>query len=142
MTRMFLPLAMLTIAAAPAERPVERQIMAAMAASAAGWNTGDLDRFMAVYGQDAVYVTKRGLLRSKARIAAQYRPSFVAGANRRGTLGFQPLYFRRIDPRHQLLIARWTLTPADKSAKPDTGMTTLLFERQPAGWHIVSDHSS
>lgn len=130
--------------AAPAPAPADdarAAVEAAMAASAAGWNAGLLDRFMAVYADDAMFVTAKGVLRGKAEIAAHYRPSFAGGTNTRGSLSFRTLAFRTISNVHLLLVARWTLTPAG-GAEPETGMTTLLFERRPQGWRIVSDHSS
>ncbi len=130
-----------TLVAAPANAP-RQAVTAAMADSAAGWNTGDLDRFVAIYASDAVFVTPKGLLRGKAAIADHYRPSFAAGGNKRGKLGFQMLAHRTISNVHELLFARWTLTPADPTATPETGMTTLLFERRKDGWKILSDHSS
>jgi len=125
-----------------AQNAPQAQVQAAMDASVAGWNAGDLDRFVAIYAKDAVFVTSKGLLRGKAEIAGNYRPSFVAGGNARGKLSFQPMAFRALSSVHQLLIARWTLTPAGTGAKVETGLTTLIFERQPAGWKIISDHSS
>ena len=122
----------LLVAAAP------DPIGSAMADSAAGWNAGDLDRFMRVYAEDAVFMTSRGLVRGKAAVAARYRPSFAKGGNRRGKLSFRFLGTRTIDARHRLLWAKWTL----RGAKVESGMTTLLFERRPAGWQIISDHSS
>jgi uncharacterized protein (TIGR02246 family) len=127
------------VAAGVAAGP-QAEIMAAMNASAAGWNTGSLDRFMSVYAADAVFVGKDGLVNGRAAIAARYRPSFADGANRRGRLSFEPLGFRRISGRHQLLWARWRLTPA--AGPSESGVTTLLFERRAEGWRIVSDHSS
>lgn len=109
-----------------------------MAASAAGWNAGDLAAFMAIYADDAVYVTAKGVVRGKDAIAARYRPTFAKGGNTRGRLSFQPLVERAIDPIHRLLVARWTLT----GTKTETGMTTLLFERRLGEWKIVADHSS
>ena len=128
--------------AAAADADVRLDIAAAMAASAAGWNAGSLDRFMGVYADDAVMVTSNGLLRGKPEIAARYRPSFAGGRNARGALSFRMLAYRTIGSLHQLLVARWTLTPADPAARPETGMTTLLFERRREGWKIISDHSS
>ncbi|MGJ3626191.1 hypothetical protein AB5I41_03115 [Sphingomonas sp. MMS24-JH45] len=49
--------------------------------------------------------------------------------------------WRTIGSANQLLVARWTLTPAD-GKKVETGLTTLLFERRKDGWRIISDHSS
>ena len=126
--------------AAPATDP-RGDIEASMTTSAAGWNAGDLDRFVAVYADDAVFVTGKGLLRSKAEIMDHYRPSFAVGGNKRGKLSFRMLAWRTISNVHELLIARWALTPAGGGA-PETGMTTLLFERREQGWRIISDHSS
>ena len=126
-------------AAAPATPQAE--IMTSMEASAAGGNTGDLDRFVAVYAPDATFVTQAGLVQGREAIAARYRPSFVDGGNARGKLTFQALAFRTLSKVHALLFARWTLTKAG-DAKPETGMTTLLFEKRAEGWRIISDHSS
>ena len=127
------------IAAAPALSGPQAQVMTAMEASAAGWNAGDLDRFVAVYADDATFVTRNDVLRGKSAIANHYRPSFAGGANTRGKLTFEPVAFRSIGPAQQLLIARWKLTGG---ARDESGMTTLLWERRPAGWRIVADHSS
>lgn len=126
---------------APAPVPVPTDgIAAAMADSAAGWNAGDLDRFMRVYADDAVYVTSKGVVRGRAAIAVRYAASFAKGGNKRGRLSFTPVVERTIGAGHRLFVARWTLTGAGGTA--ETGLTTLLFERKAAGWRIVSDHSS
>ena len=143
MRNLMLPLALLSVAAAPAPtpapRPAETAIREAMATSAAGWNAGDLVRFMDVYADDAVFVTPKGLLRGKDAIAAKYRPSFQGVGNVRGTLSFAFLEMRGLDPRHAMLFARWTRNGATTT---ETGMTTLVFERRGAVWKIISDHSS
>jgi uncharacterized protein (TIGR02246 family) len=136
-----MPLVLAAPAMAQAPDP-QREVAAAMAASAAGWNSGNLDRFVSIYADDAVFVTPTGLLRGKGEIADHYRPSFTLGGNDRGKLSFQLLAYRTISNVHQLLFAKWILTPAAPGAKPETGMTTLLFERRKAGWRIISDHSS
>ena len=100
--------------AAPTLSVPQTQVMAAMDASAAGWNAGDLDRFVAVYADDASFVTRDRVLRSKAAIAAHYRSSFSAGGNTRGKLSFEPVAFRTLGPAQQLLIARWRLTGGAK----------------------------
>lgn len=135
---------MLTSAAAQVQAaadqvPASVAIRQAMEASAAGWNAGDLARFMAIYADDAVFVTPKGLLRGKTAIAAKYQPSFAGGGNSRGSLGFTFLEMRGIDPAHAMLFARWTLKGANSS---ETGMTTLVFERRDGAWKIVADHSS
>ncbi len=128
-----------TAAAAPAQGSAETAIRQAMETSAAGWNAGDLARFMAVYADDAVFVTPKGLLRGKEAISTKYQPSFRGVGNARGTLTFAFLEMRGIDPRHAMLFARWTLTGP---STVESGMTTLVFERRGTAWQIIADHSS
>ncbi|SFO17317.1 SgcJ/EcaC family oxidoreductase [Sphingomonas sp. OK281] len=139
MRALILPVAMLVATPAVAQTPAETAIRQAMGASAAGWNAGDLARFMAVYADDAVFVTPKGLLRGKAAISAKYRPSFRGDGNARGALSFAFLEMRGIDPRHAMLFARWTLTGPSTT---ESGMTTLVFERRDNAWRIIADHSS
>ena len=71
---MMLSFAIVAIAApAMAQTPAEIAIRKGMEASAAGWNAGDLARFMDIYADDAVFVTPKGLLRGKPAIADKYR---------------------------------------------------------------------
>lgn len=125
-------------AAAPAADPAEAAIRAVMLDSAAGWSAGDLDRFMAIYAPDAVFVTGKGLIHGKPAIADNYRKSFIGGANNRGQLRFNFLDLKRIGDR-RVLFARWNLSGG---AKTESGMTTLVFERRADGWKIIADHSS
>lgn len=135
---MMAPVALLA-AAAPVGDP-QAEIVAALAASAAGWNAGSVARFMAVYAEDATFVSGGSVKRGKAEIAKGYAASFARRSEKRGVLSLVPVSWRAVGERHMLLVARWTLTPA--GAKPESGMTTLLFERQTAGWRILADHSS
>ncbi|WP_301075819.1 SgcJ/EcaC family oxidoreductase [Sphingomonas sp.] len=139
MTMIAIAMTQAAVAAAAVVSP-QAAIEAELAASAAGWNTGSLDRFMAVYADDAVYSSGKELVRGKAAIAKRYAGSFAEGGNARGRLSFQPAAWRTISNVHMLLVARWTLTPASGTAQ--SGLTTLLFERRKEGWRIIADHSS
>ena len=139
MTMIAIAMTQAAVAAAAVASP-QAAIEAELAASAAGWNTGSLDRFMAVYADDAVYSSSKELVRGKAAIAKRYAGSFAEGGNARGRLSFQPAAWRTISNVHMLLVARWTLTPASGTAQ--SGLTTLLFERRKEGWRIIADHSS
>lgn len=128
------------VVAQPSREGAAAAVEAAMADSAAGWNAGDMRRFLAIYADDAVFVTRDGLVRGKAAIAARYDKSYGRDAARRGRLSFRMLGQRAVDPTHRMLWARWRLDHA--GGKVDSGMTSLLFERRAGGWKIVSDHSS
>ncbi len=132
-------------AAAPAALAVageQQAVEAAMLDSAAGWNGGDLERFMAVYsGNPATsFVTKEGVIRGKAAMAERYRMRYdFANAAKRGTLTFETLDFRMLGTRNALYIGRYTLTYPD--GKTQSGPTSLVFAREAAGWKIIADHS-
>ncbi|PTS74819.1 DUF4440 domain-containing protein [Sphingomonas sp. HMWF008] len=118
-------------------------VEAAMTDSAAGWNAGDLARFMAIYSEapDTSFVTKTGVLRGKAVMAERYRTKYdFANAAKRGVLGFETLDFRLLDATHALYIGRYTLTAADGSVQ--SGMTSLVFRKERGSWRIIADHSS
>ena len=131
---------MMVAAAAATPAGAEAAITAVMTDSAAGWSNGEMPRFLAVYAEDAVFVTKNGLVRGKPAIAARYAKTYGADPAARGRLSFRMLGFRRIDATHQMLWAKWLLDYP--GGKQDAGVTSLLFERQAGGWKIVSDHSS
>lgn len=133
----------LLAATAPAMSPAERSIVAAMADSAAGWNAGDVDRFMRVYSDspDTSFVTATGIVRGKPAMIARYRAKYdFADPAKRGRLSFETMDFRQFDPAHALYIARYTLAYAD--GKTQSGNTSLVFAREKGGWHIIADHSS
>ena len=137
-----LALAAPAFAASPATSP-EAAITNAMEDSAKGWNAGDLDRFMRAYSDypAPTFVAKDEVIVGKAAIAARYRPRFAPdGAARRGTLSFEMLSFRLLDPRHARLVARYRLQIAGE--KDRTGATSVVFFKEPQGWKIIADHSS
>uniref|UniRef100_UPI0035CA3A1E YybH family protein n=1 Tax=uncultured Sphingomonas sp. TaxID=158754 RepID=UPI0035CA3A1E len=118
-------------------------VEAAMRDSADGWNAGDLARFMAIYSDapDTSFVTKTGVIRGKAVMAERYRTKYdFADAGKRGVLSFATLDFRLLDPMHALYIGRYALRATDGSIQ--SGMTSLVFRKEPGGWRIIADHSS
>jgi len=130
------------VAAAVAMAPDQAAVEAAMADSAAGWNAGDVDRFMAIYSDapEASFVTADGLVRGKAAMLARYRQKYdFADAAKRGVLSFKTLDWRPLGPGHALYIARYTLTYAD--GRTASGPTSLVFRREKGGWKIIADHS-
>lgn len=130
------------LAAAPLPPAADAQhaVEAALADSAAGWNRGDVPRFLALYADDAVFVTRQGLVRGRAAIAARYDRGYGKDPAKRGQLSFRLLGQRAIDPAHRMLWARWTLTYP--GGRRQSGMTSLVFERRGAAWKVVADHSS
>lgn len=133
------------VCAAPASAASAEQVAveAAMADSAAGWNAGDLARFMAIYSETphTSFVTREGVLRGKAVMSERYRTRYdFANAAKRGVLTFETLDFRLLGETRALYIARYTLTYAD--GKTQSGPTSLVFAKEAGSWKIIADHSS
>jgi uncharacterized protein (TIGR02246 family) len=124
-----------------------KAIETAMLDSAAGWDAGDVDRFLAIYSDDPAtsFTGAKGTERGKPGIRARYLVSYAGQFGRKpgaeGTsLSFALEEVRMLGADHALLIARWRLEARDKPAQ--TGMTSLIFRKEAGGWKIVADHSS
>lgn len=131
-----------TAQAAPRLADVE----AAMEDSAAGWNEGDMDRFLAIYSsaKDTTFVGSGGLLRGVEAMEGRYREAYdwsQPDPSERGVLTFETQDFRPLGSDYALYIGRYVLTYPD-DREPASGLTSLVFAREPGGWKIVADHSS
>jgi uncharacterized protein (TIGR02246 family) len=132
-------LALLLIGADPGAGAVDR----AMAQSVAGWNVGDIDRFMEVYSDDPAtsFVAGEGLVRGKAAMKIRYQTKYdFADPAKRGTLTIERLDYRPLGRDYALYIGRYTLRyPDGRSASCPTG---VVLHHEAGGWKIVADHSS
>jgi uncharacterized protein (TIGR02246 family) len=125
------------------------QIRKGMEDSAAGWNGGDVDRFLAIYSDDPAtsFTGSDGIRRGKkdirARYLVSYHDQFAGMASAVPTrLSFKFEDFRMVGTDYALLIARWTLVTFASDTGIKSGMTSLLFHHEAGGWKIVADHSS
>lgn len=121
----------------------QQAIESAMADSAAGWNAGDIGRFMRVYSDtpETSFVTAQGLVRGKPAMIERYKAHYdFTDVAKRGILTFATLDFRLLDATHALYIGRYTLSYA--GGKTQSGPTSLVFAKEATGWHIIADHSS
>lgn len=118
-------------------------IDAAMAESVAGWNAGDVQRFMQIYSDDAdtSFVQGEGLVRGKAAMTARYRAKYdFADPAKRGSLTIERLDYRPLGPGYALYIGRYTLRYPDGHSA--SGPTSLVLHQEAGGWKIIADHSS
>ncbi|MGB3795496.1 MAG: nuclear transport factor 2 family protein [Alteraurantiacibacter sp.] len=133
----------------PFAGPQLPDIEAAMEASAAGWNEGDMGRFLAIYSdaKETSFVGSGGLVRGRAAMEARYRDAYdwsQADPAERGTLSFETVDFRPLGEDHALYIGRYVLTYPD-DREPADGLTSLVFTRDGTSldsWKIIADHSS
>lgn len=128
-----------SLASARATANAGPELEAALQATAAAWNGGDIDGFMAPYAPSATYMTAAGLIGVDA-MRARYLAKYFTGTRPDQQLRFDQLDVRAIGADHALMTGRYTLTGG---GKPDqTGRFSLVWMRTPAGWRILHDHSS
>jgi len=123
---------------------MRKAIQRALSESTDGWNRADLERFLAVYqdGRDTTLITGGKVIQGLVAIRRYYARRFVSGKpGAAGTLAIDLSHVRRFGESHCLVIGRYRLAGAE-SGKTSRGLLTLIFQRGPAGWRIVSDHSS
>lgn len=128
-------LSTLALAGAPAQPRDE--VLRAFTASAAAWNRGDLEGFVAHYAEDAVFVSPSGVTTGRAEVLARYRKRYP-DAQTMGKLTLEPLDVR-VAGDAVSVAARWTLAYPDKAAA--TGHTVVVFMRVKGAWRIVQDAS-
>jgi hypothetical protein len=115
-------------------------ISAALDRSAAGWNAGNLDQFMAVYlnSPRTTYATHTRYLHSPATIRTVYVDRFAAGA-KRDSLRLVEVTVDSLTPSIANVTAFYVLSRGDSVTS--RGPTSLLMQRVGATWYIVHDHS-
>ncbi len=116
-------------------------IEAALAASCAGWNAGDLDRFMAVYldADRTSFATPKEYIHGLVAIRAHYARHFAPGAPR-DSLRLENVEIDSLGPNFANVAAFYVLSRRDSITA--RGPTSLLMERVHGTWLIVHDHSS
>lgn len=109
--------------------------------SAAAWNRGDLEGFLATYlaRPTTTYIGSSGLVVGFEGIRDRYAPLF-RGEARRDSLDFRDLQVRPLGDSTALAIGRYDLHRADSLTS--TGIFTLVLRRSGDDWMIVHDHSS
>ncbi len=109
--------------------------------SAADWNRGDLDGFMADYARDSLtgFVSEGRVQRGYDWIRKRYAPLFGPGAQR-DSLWFDGVAARPLGAEFALVTARYVLHRGGTTIS--SGPFTLVMQRQPDGWKILHDHTS
>ena len=124
---------------------IHDEIVAMLAHSAANWNRGDLDAFVADYlpGAETTYIGSRGVLRGPEAIRAAYAPRFAPGGVR-DSLSFELVDVDPLAPDALNVIATYILARHVNGRDSVTarGPTSLVMRRVDGRWRIVHDHSS
>ncbi len=134
--------ATLTPAIAHAATQDEAAIRAVLNTQVEAWNRGDVVAFMQGYNNspDTTFVGKT-IQHGFANILARYQTTF-AGKEKMGQLAFDNLEVHPLDAHVALVTGRYHLTRSANGGGDAQGIFSLVFEKTPAGWKIVLDHTS
>jgi ketosteroid isomerase-like protein len=118
---------------------LEAGLVSLLNATAVNWNEGDLEGFIAPYGESATYMTKDGPVH-RADMRRHYETKYFAAGVERRKLHYEQLAVRPLGDHYALMTGRYVLDGG--VAPPQTGWFTLVWNETPEGWHILHDHSS
>jgi uncharacterized protein (TIGR02246 family) len=124
---------------APDAAATEQAILAAMHASAAAWNRGDIDGHVAMYTDSATMMTRNGPRGGREVIKDMLVRGFWQDGKPKQQLAFSEMAVTPLGRDYALLTGKFTLSGG---GQPDvSGRYSLVWERTPAGWRIIHDHS-
>lgn len=105
------------------------------------WNAGDLDRLVAAYSEDAVYMPPHhAAVHGRGAIREYLKGPMQHGV---GNLTYEVTYIKRSGGL-AYDVGRYSMTvPQDGGARQDHGKYLTVWKRQPDGrWKIVADSFS
>lgn len=120
---------------------LEASVSEMLAASAGGWNDGDLDAFLAIYAESSTtsLVTPDGLIEGLEQIREWYRPAFRDGASR-DSMRVEEVDIRQLPPLIGVVTGRRVFRAGNMDARSD--WVTMVVRRVGDGWRVIHEHPS
>jgi ketosteroid isomerase-like protein len=120
----------------------EDDIRAVLEDQTAAWNRGDIPAFMAGYleSESTTFVSD-SVTRGHAKVLARYLLRYPT-REKMGTLQFSGVEVKMLGSAYASVFGRFHLARASEAGGEATGLFTLLFQKTPAGWKIILDHTS
>jgi ketosteroid isomerase-like protein len=125
----------------PALRTDDRQrLLDALQASADAWNRGDLGAHLAIYDSSVIAMTRSGPRPGVAAMETSFRATYFNGGRPKQQLRMERVAMRPLAADAVLMTGRFVLFGGAEAEQ--SGWFTLVWQRLPAGWKVVHDHSS
>ena len=120
----------------------EDAIRAVMERQTADWNRGDIRGFMQGYDDSEATLfigssVERGYRRVLERFVSRY-----GDREKMGKLSFTNLEVHPLGPGYALVIGNFQLVRSAEGGGESKGIFSLTFQKKPAGWKIIADHTS
>jgi len=105
------------------------------------WNRGDIVTFMQGYADspDTTFIG-RTIEHGYAPILARYQHAYGSPAAM-GHLDFTDLQVRMLGADHAVVTGHFHLTRTPAGGGDASGIFSLVFEKEAAGWKIILDHT-
>ncbi len=127
------------VTSAPTPEAAASDIRAVLDSTAAGWNRGDLSRYLWAYADSATAMGANGPELGVAAIEAQMRRGFWRTGRPLQTLHYEHLEVRPLGDHYALVTGQYVLTGGGQTQR--TGWFTTVWQSTPAGWRMIHDHS-
>ena len=124
---------------APDAGAVATEIRAVLDSTAAGWNRGDLDRYLWAYAESTTVMGRGGVEHGIEAIRRQMTAGFWKTGRPLQVLRYEHLEVRPLGPESALATGQYILSG---NGLPDrTGWFTTVWARTTVGWRMIHDHS-
>jgi uncharacterized protein (TIGR02246 family) len=120
-------------------RDAPGEVAAEFRKSTVGWNSGDLDAFLAIYAENATLAQPEGYIVGKTMIRLLYQPRFAPDF-KRDHLVMERLDVEEIAP--DIALVRGIYRLDRDGTKVSRGTTTLFMKKIEGNWRILHDHST
>jgi ketosteroid isomerase-like protein len=118
----------------------ERQMLAALQASADAWNRGDLKVHLLIYDPSVTVMTKTGPRPSIEAIEKAFGQAYFVNGRPKQNLRMESVAIRGLSDQSALMTGRFVLSGGNEAEQ--SGWFTLVWVRTAAGWRAVHDHTS
>jgi len=120
----------------------ETAIRQVLADQQSAWNRGDIVAFMHGYDDSpATTFIGKTVQHGYQMILARYQRSY-GSREAMGQLAFSDLDVRMLGTNDAVVTGRFHLARTQAGGGEAAGVFSLVFERKPAGWKIILDHTS
>lgn len=120
----------------------ENAIREVLADQQAAWNRGDVVTFMHGYDDspETTFIGK-SIEHGYGMILARYEKNY-GSREAMGQLDFSDITVRMLGEEHAVVTGHFHLTRTPAGGGNASGVYSLVFEKRPAGWKIILDHTS
>jgi len=115
-------------------------MFAALQASEDAWNRGDLKGHLAIYDESVTAMTRNGPRPGIAPIEDAFTKAYFRDGKPKQQLRTEQVNVRPLSAGSALMTGRFILSGGGEPEQ--SGWFTLVWQRTPAGWRVVHDHTS